>query len=124
MKVLHQTKLKSEAISPDDGISSQLLLKFISATADQKAAIDRVLDGTPIGQSSASNGPLLMGMTAGAKFLGVSRATLWRMVRAGKFQKIEVLPGSYRLRRADLESIVNPPKRSQIGGTEMSPPKY
>jgi hypothetical protein len=35
----------------------------------------------------------------------VSRATLWRMTKAGLLQKIEVLPGSFRLRRADLEAI-------------------
>ena len=35
-----------------------------------------------------------------------SRATLWRMIKAGALQKIEVLPGSFRLRRADLEAIV------------------
>ena len=34
------------------------------------------------------------------------RATLWRMIKAGALQKIEVLPGSFRLRRADLEAIV------------------
>jgi predicted site-specific integrase-resolvase len=46
-----------------------------------------------------------MGMSASAKLLGVSRATLWRMTKAGLLQKIEVLPGSFRLRRADLEAI-------------------
>jgi hypothetical protein len=34
-----------------------------------------------------------------------SRATLWRMTKAGLLQKIELLPGSFRLRRADLEAI-------------------
>ena len=53
----------------------------------------------------ASPEPLLMGMSASAKLLGVSRATLWRMTKAGLLQKIEVLPGSFRLRRADLEAI-------------------
>jgi len=49
--------------------------------------------------------PLLLGMTASAKLLGVSRATLWRMIKGGVLQKVEVLPGSFRLRRADLEAI-------------------
>ena len=39
------------------------------------------------------------------KLLGVSRATLWRMIKAGLFKKVEVLPDSYRLRRADLEAV-------------------
>jgi excisionase family DNA binding protein len=45
-------------------------------------------------------------MAASAKMLGVSRPTLWRMIRAGKLKKVEVLPGSHRLRRADLEAFV------------------
>ena len=34
-----------------------------------------------------------------------SRATLWRMIKFGLLEKIEVLPGSFRLRRTDLEAI-------------------
>ena len=50
-------------------------------------------------------GPLLLGMGTGAKLLGVSRATFWRMIRAGRLTKVEVLPGSFRVRRADVEAI-------------------
>ena len=52
-----------------------------------------------------TTGPLLMGMGAGAKFLGVSRATLWRACLAGRIQKVELFPGSYRVRREDLEAL-------------------
>jgi len=45
------------------------------------------------------------GMPSAAKFLGVSRATLWRMTKAGQLAKVEVLPGSFRVRRADLQAI-------------------
>jgi predicted site-specific integrase-resolvase len=48
-----------------------------------------------------------MKMSKSAKFLGVSRAILWRMIKGGLLQKIEVLPGSFRLRRTDLEAIAN-----------------
>jgi predicted site-specific integrase-resolvase len=44
-------------------------------------------------------------MSAGATLLGVSRATLWRMIKVGKVTKVEVLPGSFRVRRADIEAI-------------------
>jgi len=44
-------------------------------------------------------------MLAGAKLLGVSRATLWRMMKAGTISKVELFPGSYRLRREDLEAL-------------------
>jgi len=46
-----------------------------------------------------------MGMSEGANFLGVGRATLWRMIKAGRLEKVELLPGSFRVRRADLEAI-------------------
>jgi len=46
-----------------------------------------------------------MGMTASAKFLGVSRTTIWRLVGQGRLEKVEVLPGSFWLRRTDLEAI-------------------
>jgi predicted DNA-binding transcriptional regulator AlpA len=56
-----------------------------------------------------------MGMTASAQLLGVSRATLWRMIKGGLLQKIEVLPGSFRLRLADLEAIASGQKQSGRG---------
>jgi len=68
-------------------------------------AIDGILESGVQEKPMVTSGPLLMGMTASAKLLGVSRATLWRMIKAGLLQKIEVLPGSSRLRRADLEAI-------------------
>jgi excisionase family DNA binding protein len=86
--------------------TEERLLKLLQAPADVQAAIDRILDGKAAIQSdAASNGPLLMGMGAAAKFLGVSRATLWRMIQAGRLEKVEVLPNSFRVRRADLEAI-------------------
>ena len=68
-------------------------------------AIDGILESRIQEKPATMSGPLLMGMSASAKLLGVSRATLWRMTKAGLLQKIEVLPGSFRLRRADLEAI-------------------
>jgi excisionase family DNA binding protein len=48
---------------------------------------------------------LLYGMTAAATFLGVSRATLWRILQSGRLKKLEIMPGSFRVRRADLEAF-------------------
>lgn len=51
--------------------------------------------------------PLLISMGAATKILGVSRATLWRMIRAGRLPKIEIYSGAFRLRRADVVSLAN-----------------
>ena len=86
--------------------TDERLLKLLRATPEQQAIIDQVLDGKAPMKPVEATGPLLMGMGAGAKFLGVGRATLWRMIRAGRLKKVEMLPDSFRIRRADLEAIV------------------
>ncbi|HUI05543.1 MAG TPA: helix-turn-helix domain-containing protein [Verrucomicrobiae bacterium] len=84
------------------------LLKFLQAPPDVQAEIGRILDGDiPERPATTASGPLLLGMGEGARFLGVSRATLWRMIRNGRLGRVEVLPGSFRVRRADLEALAN-----------------
>jgi excisionase family DNA binding protein len=84
---------------------NERLLRFLQATPEQQALIDRILEGKLEVAAPAATGPLLVGMGAGSKLLGVSRATLWRMIKAGRLDKVEVLPGSFRVRRADVEAI-------------------
>jgi predicted DNA-binding transcriptional regulator AlpA len=85
--------------------TDERLKKLLDASPEQLAAIDVILERRIAETFSPTQGPLLLGMSASAKLLGVSRATLWRMIKAGLLQKVEVLPGSFRLRRADLESV-------------------
>ena len=85
--------------------SEDRLKRLFATSPTQMEAIDGILEFGVQKRPMATSGPLLMGMSASAKLLGVSRATLWRMTKAGLLQKIEVLPGSFRLRRADLEAI-------------------
>jgi len=86
--------------------TSELLQAVLSASDEHKAQALRVLRGE-VQESSSKTviGPLLLGMSAAAKLLGVSRATLWRMLKAGTIVKIELFPGSYRVRREDLEAL-------------------
>jgi len=85
--------------------TDERLRKMLEASPQQLEVVDRVLHGWFPQQSQCFEGPLLMGMSAAAKLLGVSRPTLWRMVKAGRLEKVEVLPRSFRLRRADVEAV-------------------
>ena len=85
--------------------TEERLKRLFADSPEQMGAIDDILESRIPEKTIAASGPLLMGMSASAKLLGVSRATLWRMTKAGLLQRIEVLPGSFRLRRADLEAI-------------------
>ena len=86
--------------------SNERLMRFLQATTEQLVTIDRILDGKAAVPLPTAAGPLLLPMGAAAKWLGVSRATLWRMIRAGRLGKVEVLRDSFRVRRTDLEAIV------------------
>ena len=91
------------AMNQSPNPANDRLLKILQAPPEIQSEIDRILEGRPPApRYEPTTGPLLMGMSAAAKFIGVSRATLWRMCRAGRLQKVEILPGSFRLRRADL----------------------
>lgn len=92
--------------------TEERLKRLFAASSEQMQAIDGILESRIQEKPKATSGPLLMGMTASAKLLGVSRATLWRMTKkGGLLQRIEVLPGSFRLRRADLEAIAAGPEK-------------
>ena len=89
----------------DRTVDMEVFLRaLLVADEDRRRAALRVLHGDAIVQS-AERGPLLLSMGAAAQLLGVSRPTLWRMIQAGRLEKVEVLPGSYRIRRSDLEAL-------------------
>ena len=85
--------------------TDERLKLLLNAPPDQVDKIDAVLERRVQARETEVLGPLLLGMGAGAKFLGVSRGTLWRMIKAGGINKVEILPNSFRVRRADLEAI-------------------
>ena len=83
----------------------EMMQASLGAGDDRKQAALKILRGEVTECARPSTGPLLMGVGAGAKHLGVSRATLWRAVRAGKIRKVELFPGSFRVRRDELEAL-------------------
>jgi excisionase family DNA binding protein len=102
--------------------TGELLAAFVAATDERKADALKVLKGLAVASDPVAPkplvGPLLLGMGAAAKFLGVSRPTLWRVIRAGTIEKVELFSGSYRMRRADLEELAT--RRMPTGGFPIS----
>ena len=87
-------------------VTEEIIQVALTAPEGRKADALRVLRGeVPESTAKPATGPLLMGIGAGAKYLGVSRATLWRACQAGRLEKVELYPGSYRVRRDDLEAL-------------------
>jgi excisionase family DNA binding protein len=87
-------------------LTGELLAAVVAATPERKVAGLRVLRGEATEPAArAVTGPLLLGMGAAAKLLGVSRSTLWRVCLAGRIQRVELFAGSYRVRREDLEAL-------------------
>ena len=88
--------------------SDQRLLGMLRASPEQKAAIDGILSGRlaprPPAQAPEVKGPLLLRVKDAAEFLGVHRATMWRLVKAGRLETVELL-GSLRVRRADVVTL-------------------
>jgi excisionase family DNA binding protein len=87
---------------------NERLIRILRATPEQQALIDDILDGRIAPrQGPIATGPLLLPMGKAAELLGVSRPTLWRMLNAGKLTRVEVLPNTFRVRRLEVEALVN-----------------
>lgn len=82
--------------------ANERMLKLLQATPEMLAEIDAVLAGN---KQPETTGPLLMSMTAGCEYLGVSRTTLWRLIKKGRIETVEFMPGSHKVRRRDLDRI-------------------
>lgn len=93
------------------------LRKLLSLPQDKLKAIDSILEDRP--KPEPGTGPLLLSMSESARYLGISRASLWRACKAGRLVKIELFPGSYRLQRADVEALA----AGRKGGTHEAQPK-
>jgi excisionase family DNA binding protein len=97
-------------MNTDVGTEMEELMKAaLSATGQRRADALRVLKGeAALADASGAKpvtGPLLLGMGAAARFLGVSRSTLWRILQSGKIEKVELFEGSFRVRREDLVAL-------------------
>jgi excisionase family DNA binding protein len=93
---LMEELMKAALMAPDERrLDALKVLKGEAVIADPGARPARPITG-----------PMLMGVGEAARFIGVSRGTLWRVLQAGQLEKVELFPGSYRLRRSDVEELI------------------
>lgn len=52
--------------------------------------------------------PLLVTQKNAAELLDVSRVTIWRMAKDGLLHPVELLPGTWRYRYAELAALARP----------------
>ncbi|NOU36254.1 MAG: helix-turn-helix domain-containing protein [Kiritimatiellaceae bacterium] len=86
--------------------NDDLIRAVFTATDEAKASALAILEGRDGSPRPLDNGPLLLSMGEAATFLHVSRATLWRTIKAGRLEKVELYPGAFRLRRSDIIALV------------------
>ena len=84
--------------------NDRLIQAVFKATEEAKEQALPLLEGR---EKPVPVDPALLQMGEAAELLNVSRATLWRMVRAGRLEKVELYPNAYRLRRSDITAIVS-----------------
>jgi hypothetical protein len=87
-------------------ISNDSLIRAIFSAPDEaKAKALAILEGRET--FDTESGPLLLTMGEAVKLIPCSRATLWRILKAGRLQKVELYPGAFRLRRADVVALAS-----------------
>ena len=77
----------------------------MSAGPEVLAAVDDLLVGKPVAEPQGG-GPKLLTMKQAAALLGVSRATIYRLIQRGDLARFELLPGTFRIRRDAIEAFL------------------
>jgi excisionase family DNA binding protein len=77
----------------------QCMLKLSQSDPSTLRRVRNLLDGRE-GQD------VLLSKKAAAKLLGVSRATLWRMIKSNAIPTVDVFHGIRRIRMSDIEKII------------------
>ncbi|MCU0858137.1 MAG: helix-turn-helix domain-containing protein [Pontiellaceae bacterium] len=98
-------------------INNDDLIRAIFTASDKaKETALEILEGRASAPGEPQdNGPLLLSMGEAAALLNISRATLWRTIKSGRIEKVELYPGSFRLRRSDLLALIGPRRSFQCG---------
>ena len=86
-------------------VSNDALIKGIfSASEETKSRLLLILQGEDV--PLRSDEPLLLTMGQAAKLMGLSRSSLWRLLKIGRLEKVQLYPGSFRIRKSDILSLI------------------
>ena len=88
-----------------DTLTNEILQALLVAPDDNKQRALQSLRGELPPAAPSPTRPLLLTMGDAADLLGVCRSTLWRMIRRKKLIPIEIMPGTFRVRRVDIDRI-------------------
>lgn len=83
----------------------QVIKALFGATPEAKERALEILEGKE--PPSENDEPLLLSMGEACELIPCSRATLWRIIKAGRLPKVEIYPNAYRLRRVDVIAMTN-----------------
>jgi len=77
---------------------------LLSADADTLARVDNILKGNNIETTPGDR--RLLSMTQAAEAMGLSRQTIWRMVKEDRLPVVEIRRGRFRIPSAGITAIL------------------
>ena len=77
--------------------TEQRMTMLLAATPDTLRRVDRVLTGEPTEGATEPTDRRLLSIRQAADALGISRTSIWRLLRDGRLPTVEIRPGSRRV---------------------------
>ena len=88
----------------DEARDARLMVGLMKARPEQKSHIEHYLFNT-VPHELMEKGSLMKIREVG-DVLGVSRQTVWRMVKGKRLRQVEILPGTFRIPKADVLALI------------------
>jgi excisionase family DNA binding protein len=83
----------------------ELIGKILTATPEQLRAVEQAFTGKPTEKPADPGDRRLLTQTQAAAILGVSRMTIFRMVKDGQLDAVELRAGRVRIPSAALTEL-------------------
>jgi excisionase family DNA binding protein len=85
-------------------IAGEFFAAARSASEDAMARAIPVLQGRVMPKGPPDD-PRLVRVTQAARLLGISRISIWRMMRSGLIASVELLPGLRRIPKSEIDRL-------------------